>query len=315
MHQHIHRRGRTTRLRRTAGAGVIGTALLSALALHPASARPVTTSGAPGASTAGGTATAEEFRRGPAPTTAALRQETGPFRIATTTVTDRSTFDGGTVYYPTDTSQGTFGALVVSPGYTARQSSIAWYGRTLASHGFVVFTIDTESVHDQPDSRGEQLLDALDHLTQRSTVRNRIDPDRLAVAGHSMGGGGALRASFLRPTLRASIPITPYHAWKNWSGTTVPTMVFGAENDTTTRVTQHAEPFYNSLGAQHKAYLELNAATHTTPTRFDATIAQYAVSWLKVHVDGDSRYRQFLCPAPRADNVTVEEYRSTGCDG
>ena len=41
------------------------------------------------------------------------------------------------------TSQGTFGAVAISPGYTARQSSIAWLGPRLASQGFVVITIDT----------------------------------------------------------------------------------------------------------------------------------------------------------------------------
>ncbi|MCX2970250.1 MULTISPECIES: alpha/beta hydrolase family protein [Streptomyces] len=286
------------RLTKGAGAVALGTALC-ATGLTPASAADA--------------AAEPEFPRGPVPTAEALRQQDGPFEIATATVPDQPTFDGGTLYYPTDDSEGTFGAIAVSPGYTGRQDSISWYGRTLASHGFVVFTIDTESVYDQPDARGEQLLDALDHITERSAVKDRVDPDRLAVAGHSMGGGGALRASYLRPTLRASLPITPYHWWKSWSNTTVPTMIFGGENDGVTPVGQHAEPFYESHGSRDKAYLELNDGTHLTPTGFDGTLAQYTVSWLKLQVDNDSRYERFLCPPPQADNDTIEEYRSTHC--
>ncbi|CAM5582790.1 hypothetical protein STENM327S_07380 [Streptomyces tendae] len=87
-------------------------------------------------------------------------------------------FGGGTIYYPTSTSDGTFGAVVIAPGFTAYQSSIAWLGPRLASQGFVVFTIDTNTTLDQPDSRGRQLLAALDYLTERSSVRGRIDSSR-----------------------------------------------------------------------------------------------------------------------------------------
>ena len=141
-------------------------------------------------------------------------------------------FGGGTIYYPTDQSQGTFGAVVVAPGYTARQSSIAWLGPRLASQGFVVFTIDTTTVYDQPASRGDQLLAAVDYLTQRSTVAGRVDAGRVAVMGHSMGGGGTLEAVKDRPSLKAAIPLTPWNADKTWPEVTTPTLVIGAENDT-----------------------------------------------------------------------------------
>ncbi|MDT0310439.1 alpha/beta hydrolase [Streptomyces sp. DSM 44917] len=301
MRHRTARRLRGTRLRLAVSGAVAGAALF-------AGSLPALT----GSAVAAEATADEEFRRGPDPTLAAIQAQEGPFDYATVTVPDRPTFDGGTIYYPTDTSQGTFGGIAISPGYTADQSSIAWYGRTLASHGFVVFTINTESVYDQPDSRGRQLLDALDYLTGTSSVRARVDPGRLAVAGHSMGGGGALRASFLHPGLQASVPLTPYHTWKSWSNTTVPTMIFGSENDTVTPVGQHAERFYASLGAPERAYLELNNGTHTTPVSFDTTIAQYTVAWLKLYVDNDTRYERFLCPAPPAGGP-IEEYRSTNC--
>ena len=57
-----------------------------------------------------------------------------------------SGFGGGVIYYPTSTSEGTFGAVAISPGFTATWSSINWLGPRIASHGFVVIGIETNSV-------------------------------------------------------------------------------------------------------------------------------------------------------------------------
>ena len=124
-------------------------------------------------------------------------------------------FGGGTIYFPTSTAEGTFGAVAVAPGFTATQSSVAWLGPRVASQGFVVFVIDTTTTLDQPDARGTELLAALDYLTTRSSVRARVDSTRLAVMGHSMGGGGTLEASADRPSLQAAVALTPWDLTKN----------------------------------------------------------------------------------------------------
>jgi dienelactone hydrolase len=253
------------------------------------------------------------YERGPAPTPASVAAVRGPFATAQVTVARSAVdgFGGGTIYYPTDTTAGTFGAVAVAPGFTASQTRVAWYGPRLASQGFVVFTIDTLGTLDQPDSRGAQLLAALDHLTARSTVRTRVDATRLGVMGHSMGGGGSLVAASTRPALQAAIPLNPYHSTRSFPRVTVPTLVIGSENDTTAAVRTYAEPMFTSLPAStDKAYLELDGAGHSTPTNGpDVTIATYSIAWLKRFIDDDVRYDRFLCPAPRA--TTIEEYRDT----
>lgn len=91
------------------------------------------------------------YERGPAPTTSSIEALRGPYAVSQTSVSSLSVteFGGGTIYYPTSTSDGTFGAVAISPGYTAYESSIAWLGPRLASQGFVVFTIDTLTTADQ----------------------------------------------------------------------------------------------------------------------------------------------------------------------
>ncbi|QFZ23029.1 bis(hydroxyethyl) terephthalate hydrolase [Saccharothrix syringae] len=252
------------------------------------------------------------YERGPAPTTSSIEATRGPFATSQTTVSSLSAsgFGGGTIYYPTSTAEGTFGAVAIAPGYTAAQSSISWLGPRLASQGFVIFTIDTNSRYDQPASRGDQLLAALDYLTTRSSVRDRIDPNRLGVMGHSMGGGGALEATKDRPTLQASIPLTAWNTTKTWSSVQTPTLIIGAENDSVASVTTHSERFYTGLPSTlDKAYLELAGASHFAPNSSNTTIAKYSIAWLKRFIDDDTRYEQFLCPAPRA--LAISEYRDT----
>lgn len=125
--------------------------------------------------------------RGPDPTEATVTAATGTFAIATTTVAAGNGFGGGTIYAPTDTSQGTFGAVVVTPGYLMTQSTMSWYGPRLATQGFVVFTIDTNSTYDVPALRATEMLAALDWLTSASPVASQVDPTRLAALGWSMG--------------------------------------------------------------------------------------------------------------------------------
>ncbi|MFP8886629.1 bis(hydroxyethyl) terephthalate hydrolase [Streptomyces mangrovi] len=265
-----------------------------------------------GAAPAAVQAAENPYERGPDPTERSIEAVRGPYSVSEDRVSSLvSGFGGGTIYYPTDTRDGTFGAVAISPGYTASQSSMAWYGPRLASQGFVVFTIDTNTRYDQPGSRGDQLLAALDYLTQRSSVRDRIDSSRLAVMGHSMGGGGSLEAAKERPSLKAAIPLTPWNLDKTWGEITVPTFIVGADGDSIAPVRSHAEPFYESLpSTTNRAYMELNNATHFAPNTSDTEIAKYSISWLKRFVDNDTRYEQFLCPLPRPD-LQIEEYRGS----
>jgi alpha-beta hydrolase superfamily lysophospholipase len=287
-------RSRTGRIRTTLGGLAAAIALTGGIATTPVAV-----------------AQDNPFERGPAPSEQSIEAARGSFDVAEQRVSSLVRgFGGGTIYYPTTTSDGTFGAVAIAPGYTASQSSISWLGPRLASHGFVVFTIDTNSRYDQPDSRGEQLLAALDYLVGSSDVSDRIDPDRLGVMGHSMGGGGSLEAAADRPSLQAAVPLTGWNLQKDWSDVQVPTFVIGAEDDSVASVRSHSEPFYESLpGELDKAYMELAGASHFAPNTPNTTIAKYSISWLKRFVDNDTRYEQFLCPAP--SDRTISEYRDT----
>ncbi|EWC60711.1 Triacylglycerol lipase precursor [Actinokineospora spheciospongiae] len=242
--------------------------------------------------------TANPHQRGPDPTPETVRAPQGTFAFSTYSVPASVTgFGQGTIYYPDDTTQGTFAGVAISPGYTGPEASVAWLGPRLASRGFVVITITTNSRYDQPTSRGKQLLAALDYLTKQSPteVRQRLDATRLGVMGHSMGGGGALYAAYKRPSLKAAVPLAPWNLIKNWSGIRVPTLVVAGTADKTASAGAHSLPFYSSMtGARERAFADVTGADHLTFVREDPVIGALAVSWLKRFLDDDTRYAPFI---------------------
>ncbi|MEE6309498.1 ricin-type beta-trefoil lectin domain protein [Plantactinospora veratri] len=251
------------------------------------------------------------YQRGPDPTRTSVAAVNGPFATASVSVPGGYGFAGGMIYYPTDTSQGTFGGIAISPGYTALFSvELAWMGPWLASHGFVVIGIETNSRNDFDEARGTQLLAALDYLTQQSPVRTRVDPNRLAVSGHSMGGGGALNAAIRRPSLKATVGIAPFLPSSNLANDRVPTMLFSGQADTVVSPSSVVSQ-YNSLPATTESvYLEVAGADHGFMVgRPNTVMIRTMLPFVKMFVDNDSRYSQFLCPL--LDSSGVVTYRST----
>ena len=252
------------------------------------------------------------FQRGPAPTPTSVLGN-GPYAVSSANVGFVTGFGGGTIFYPTTTSDGDFGGVVIAPGFTASSTSYLSLARRVASHGFVAFAIDTTTRFDQPDSRGRQILAALDYLTQRSSVANRVDASRVAASGHSMGGGGTLAAANSRSSLQAAVALQPWHTDKTWGGIRVPTMIIGAQTDAIASVASHSRPFYNSIPASsEKALAVLAGQGHFAGTSNPDWQGRQMVAWLKRYVDDDTRYEQFLCPAPRA--AQLSDYQDS-CPG
>ncbi|GAB2602648.1 ricin-type beta-trefoil lectin domain protein [Streptomyces capparidis] len=250
------------------------------------------------------------YQRGPDPTVSSVAAQRGTFATAETSVPSGNGFNGGRIYHPTDTSQGTWGAVAVVPGYTARWADEgAWMGHWLASFGFVVIGIDTNSPNDWDTARGTQLLAALDYLTQRSPVRDRVDPNRLGVIGHSMGGGGAISAALRRPSLKAAVPLAPFSPSQNLSSLRVPTMIMGARDDGTV-TPSYLDGLYAGIpAATQSAFIELSSGGHGFPTWGNSAVTRRMIPWLKIFIDNDTRYTQFLCPS-LADTSGISRSRT-----
>ncbi|GAA1506626.1 hypothetical protein GCM10009677_43950 [Sphaerisporangium rubeum] len=249
------------------------------------------------------------YQRGPDPTLASVAANRGTFATAQLSVPGDG-FGSGVIYYPTDTSQ-TFGAVAIVPGYSALFSvEEAWMGHWLASFGFVVIGIETISRSDSADARATQLLAALDYLTQRSSVRSRVDASRLSIIGHSAGGAGVLTAVLRRPTLKAAVGLAPGSPVGNYnlSSDRVPTMFISGQRDTTVSQS-YLNGIYPTIPASTpSAWVELTGGDHLFPTRANTNMMRVLIPWLKIFVDNDTRYTQFLCPL--MDSSGISMYRN-----
>jgi dienelactone hydrolase len=259
------------------------------------------------------------FQRGPAPTESSLEATRGPMATSQFTVSRPSGYRAGTVYYPTNAG-GTVGGIVVVPGYTAYQSDINWWGPRLASWGFIVMTIDTNSTLDQPSSRSRQQLAALDQMitlsrTSSSPIYNKLDSNRMGVMGWSMGGGGSLISTVNRPSLKASIPFAPWNSTENFSSVTTPTLIIACQDDLIAPVYSHASPFYNSMSRNPKQFLEVRGEGHYCANSSNGDkdfLGKKGVAWMKRFMDNDTRFTTFAC-TNQESSLDVSDFRTARC--
>lgn len=260
-------------------------------------------------------AAAQAVENGPAPTVNSIRM-TGKLAVDRIDIPDAETpgFGAAYLYAPKDTSVK-WGAIAIAPGWTETSSAVNWLGPRLASHGFAVIVFNvTNTLTDLPSQRASQLLRALDYFTGSSPMKDRVDPTRTAVSGHSMGGGGALEATLRRPSLKASVPLEPWNTAANYKADTVPTFIIGAQNDIIAPVASHARKFYATLpDTTPKAYFEYAGGDHFVSNTPNQYIAAQSIAWFKRFVDGDTRYNQFLHPFPTGVAAArVLRYSSNG---
>jgi dienelactone hydrolase len=213
-------------------------------------------------------------------------------------------FAAGTLYYPTD-ADPPFASVAVVPGFTAFQNSIAAWGPFLASHGIVTMTIDTLTTGDLPAQRADELMAALKSIAGENTrdgspLKGKLDTSRQCTSGWSMGGGGTLIAASMHPELKCAVS---FAAWQPTGGAMnkVPVLMF--EGTVDPLAAGMSQGFYDQTSDDvPKMIFEVSGAGHdvaNSPMNSQGIIGMYGLSWFKVFLEGDDRYKQFLlAPKP-----------------
>lgn len=252
----------------------------------------------------------------------------GPYQVAYySQLPPQAEFSAATLYFPANKG-GDFGGIVVAPGFIERQENIAWWGNHLASHGWAVLTIDTNEPRDNPQIRAEALMAGVrlliaENSRMGSAIRGKILPDRMAVMGHSMGGGGTLLAANENSdALKAAIPFTPWLPDGDFAGVSVPTLVLAGEVDRIAAVADHAWPHYESLvSATPRMYMEIKDGNHFIANSVTANdglnpnidvhdlVGSMAVAWLKLFMDGEEEYRSAIFGSmPESDRERLSRW-------
>ncbi|MFT4660243.1 MAG: dienelactone hydrolase [Patiriisocius sp.] len=220
----------------------------------------------------------------------------------------------GTLSYPIGVD-GPLASIAITTGFFSDEADIADWGPFLASHGFIAFTIGTNSYLDFPTERAYGLLDALESIRQEndrigSPLFGKVDDERMAVGGWSMGGGGAQYAAVIDTSLKAVVALCP---WLNSNGPEdlnhpVALLIMSAENDGTAPVNSHANIHYASTPeATDKMLFEVANGDHSVnnePTGAMGDAGRIAVAWLRAHLLDDPCY----CPLTEDPVSTASSY-------
>ncbi|WP_079053902.1 discoidin domain-containing protein [Streptomyces graminilatus] len=235
----------------------------------------------------------------PDPTATSLEAANGPLTTATYTVPSPSGYGSGTVTYPTNS--GSYPGVVLMPGYQGTQQNLRWLAPRLASWGFVVINVGTNTLLDDPASRGRQISAAGTQLlalgnTTGNPISGKVN-GTLGAVGHSMGGGGVMAALRDDPRFLAGVPTAPYYPNMNFSAVTDPTFFLTCKSDPVAPGNTFALPWYNSMAQAEKLYIEV-PGDHLCPMTGSGNKAKqgkWIVSFLSLWLRADTRFGPFLC--------------------
>lgn len=231
--------------------------------------------------------------------------------------TDVDEFASATIFYPLTLSfDPPNGAIAFVPGFRATGANYEWWGPALASLGYIVLILDTNTPNDALAARSAALVAAVDFLiaeneNSESPVSGKIDVDKIAIMGHSMGGGASLHAAAqMGDTVKAVVPLSlyccepgqPFSA--DYSSLTTPSLLIASAVDDVAPPAEHARLLYDSISSSApKIYMEFAEGDHMIVANGGpdlATIGRFTLAFLKVHLDGKTNLANIIAE-PGAD--------------
>ncbi|MFM2416892.1 MAG: Lipase 1 [Pseudomonadota bacterium] len=241
----------------------------------------------------------------------------GPYRVKSTKEGFRNgeDFADATLWWPED-AMPPFAFVGIVPGWVSTEGDIQAWGPFLASHGIVAMTSSTNSpVTDLPKDRERALLDILKSIGEESTraespLKGKLDLTRQAVMGWSMGGGGALLAAESTPSLKAAVSLCGWNrpdfvSEYAYQKLAVPSLLLAASIDVLAG--GQSSKFYESIPeSTPKELFEIAATDHwgaNSPKNQAGVVGLYGLSWLKVFLEGDERWRAFLKEEPKEASI------------
>lgn len=239
---------------------------------------------------------------------------------------------GATVFYPgaggAVAAGGPFSGLVLGHGFARARAQHANNGVFLASHGFIVVTVDFPNpLSPDFDAWAAQISAALDWLEAQnadpfSRFSGQIAVDRLGALGHSAGGLATWVAAGQDSRLKAIMSLDPVPAngadlTALGAALTIPSGWTGAPGSSCNASASYSQ-LYPLVAASHKAQYIVSNATHCDfedPSNFLCTLTcggtsdarrqvwrRYTVAWLKYYLDGDTGYFHYL----HGDGLTAD---------
>lgn len=184
---------------------------------------------------------------------------------------------------------GPYPLVVFSHGNGGVRTQSLFLTETLASHGFVVASPDhvgntaVDAIAGTEVDRGQAALDrvadvsvVIDDVLSRSddpadALAGSVDPDRIGLTGHSFGGLTAMLATMTvpegpsEPRVEVIAPIAPASfplSDEQLASITLPTLLVGGTEDTTTPIDPEVTRPWELLGSEDVVRADLDGAGH-----------------------------------------------------
>ncbi len=227
------------------------------------------------------------------------------------------------VFYPLTLSfDRPNGAVAFSPGFRAAADNYEWWGPTLASLGYNVFILNTNEPTDGLEARADALVALTEFIKAEnsnpdSPVADKIDIGKIALMGHSMGGGAALAAADrLGDAIGAVIPLSPYCCEPggsfagDYGSLAAPALIIASAEDSVAPPAAHARLLYDALGGERNIYMEFAAGDHMIAANGGPehdTMGRFALAFLKARLDGVEGMAQYIAApdAARAEKFST----------
>ncbi len=245
------------------------------------------------------------------------------------------TGQGATVFYPGTGGVvavgGPFPGLVLGHGFARSRANHVGNATFLASHGFVVVTVDFPNpLAPDFDVWAAKIGAALDWLEAQnadpgSRFWGQVATDRFGVLGHSAGGMAAWVAAGQDTRIRASMTLDPVPAsgadlTALGAGLTMPAAWAAAPASSCNASAGYTQLYPLNAAAQRAQYVAVGA-THCDfedPTDFSCTlfcgsasstrrqvIRRYVTAWLRYYLRAEADYFYYLHGTGLADDLAA----------
>ncbi|MDX1692492.1 MAG: alpha/beta hydrolase [Ketobacteraceae bacterium] len=223
--------------------------------------------------------------------------------------------------YPCDSEAEQLPAVTLTGGYTNIKEQMYWLADHLTRHGYIVLTVTPNNVFGGVsfwESAHQSAFDQLHEENQReeSPVFGRVDTERIALAGYSNGGAGAIRVANREGARVKSVvgmaPYFPQFGTPEFPGLMANTLTLVGTLDTT------AFPFvlesaFEALPdtAQH-AFVEFRWVSHfdwIALGRYHNKFKLLILSWLELTLNNNPQYESYLYGEQHQQHLDMGWYR------
>ena len=225
------------------------------------------------------------------------------------------------VSYPCNLS-GTAPATTLTGGFTNTKEQMYWLADPLTSHGYIVITMTPTNTLGTPLTWETAHKGGIDKLRSENTrfgssIRGKVDTNRLGIMGFSMGGGGTLLAAAdLGNQVKTAVPLAPWLGtlYPSYRNITAKTLVISGSSDTVAFPGTIAGYYRNLPSGLTRGLAEVRGASHSDWYSSFASRSQQTrfktltTSWLKMYLTGDTSYQTYLNGTEHNRNVSAGWY-------